>query len=164
MSRRLSDILDLAEIELAVREGFVVRRFHPTERLVNLQRSAWPECAAGVGRCATPIPAGAARRVLASAPKGSEGYMSVCNGCGHPRARHYRDVDNIVRCMVVASGRSTSGVIGEPWSQECDCTNYRSRQAARARARERKDLAERRRATREWVKELKKALREDTTK
>lgn len=57
-----------------------------------------------------------------------------CTGCGHLRSRHFRDVDGIVRCLVVERGTSSSGVIGLPWETPCDCADYRSETGDRARA------------------------------
>lgn len=59
---------------------------------------------------------------------------STCLACGHPRARHFRDVDGIIRCLVTESGVSTSGVIGLPWESLCDCTDFRSEAAELKRA------------------------------
>lgn len=66
----------------------------------------------------------------------------LCESCGHPRALHYRDVDNIARCRSVESGVSTSGVIGIPWSRGCDCEEFVSRQAEAEKDRNRRRLAE----------------------
>lgn len=48
-----------------------------------------------------------------------------CDGCGHPISRHYKDVSNIVRCVVVERGTSSRGVIGLPYEKDCLCKNGR---------------------------------------
>lgn len=52
----------------------------------------------------------------------------VCSGCGHTLSKHYEAVDGSVYCLVSWSGVSDRGIIGVPWTRECDCKNYVSAQ------------------------------------
>lgn len=58
-----------------------------------------------------------------------EKQPDLCPGCGHLMSMHFRDVRGVARCLVVASGVSTSGIIGEPWSCGCDCQEFVSQRA-----------------------------------
>lgn len=54
-------------------------------------------------------------------------YESPCSGCSHPVGQHVKSVDGKVRCFNVQTGVSTDGVLGMPWSERCDCVDYRSK-------------------------------------
>jgi hypothetical protein len=82
------------------------------------------------------------------------GDESHCAGCGHELARHYTALDGTARCLVVRSGHSSSGVIGIPWSQDCDCVNQRSESAIRVAERDAYEEA----GQREWIDEIKASL------
>jgi hypothetical protein len=55
-------------------------------------------------------------------------------------ARHFQAVDGNVYCLCSTSGTTSRGVIGIPWTQECDCVNYFSE-----RMKQRRSQAERER-------------------
>lgn len=79
-----------------------------------------------------------------------------CDGCDHTRGRHFRDVDGVVRCLVVASGVSDRGVIGIPWSAGCDCVNFISPQRTRERADKERQQEQRTKAITIWVEAARK--------
>lgn len=60
--------------------------------------------------------------------------VEVCVGCEHPIAKHFESVDGKVRCLVVEHGTSTRGVIGIPYTNDCDCVDFVSVRAAERRA------------------------------
>lgn len=59
--------------------------------------------------------------------------QDVCLACEHSMRSHFQSVTGEVVCLVSESGTSSSGVIGLPWTRRCDCVNYESDSAKRAR-------------------------------
>lgn len=47
----------------------------------------------------------------------------TCRGCNHALRDHVRNVQDEMICLHIDRGVSTSGVVGIPWSQVCDCLN-----------------------------------------
>ncbi len=64
-----------------------------------------------------------------------------CPGCDHPFAKHFVDVTGVARCLHVAHGTSSTGVMGVPWTWECDCADFRSEQTLNRREIEATDTA-----------------------
>ena len=51
--------------------------------------------------------------------------QKFCRACEHPVSRHYKDVEHVVRCLVVERGTSSRGIIGLPYEKYCPCRNRR---------------------------------------
>lgn len=74
--------------------------------------------------------------------------IEVCPHCDHPIGQHFESVDGKVRCLHSTQGASSSGVIGLPWKDDCDCVDYVSpktearRAEAKRQSEERKSIAD----------------------
>lgn len=66
----------------------------------------------------------------------------VCAGCGHPvGGLHFQDVTGAVRCLLRNERMSTSGIIGIPYTETCDCMDYQSAHAEYKRKVDEEDRA-----------------------
>lgn len=50
---------------------------------------------------------------------------TYCAACGHSRGKHYKDLDGVTRCNYQEHGTTSKGVIGLPYTVECDCVNLK---------------------------------------
>jgi hypothetical protein len=64
----------------------------------------------------------------------------ICSGCGHLIAKHFKSVDDNVRCLHV-SQVTTTGVI-MTYDVQCDCVNYVSENLIKEKAEEEKKQKE----------------------
>ena len=65
-----------------------------------------------------------------------------CLGCGHSIGQHFQSVDGKVRCLYADSGTTTSGILGIPYTTQCDCVDYRSDAAEKHKEKERRKAKE----------------------
>ena len=70
--------------------------------------------------------------------------QTVCAGCGHSLACHFRDVTGVVRCLWRRDGVTTSGVLGMQYAETCDCCDFTSKQAEAREAERKKEEEEKR--------------------
>ncbi len=82
--------------------------------------------------------------------------MNVCIGCDHGLNHHFQDVTGVVRCLVVDSGTSSSGVIGIAYSHQCDCADYQSELTNQRRGEEEAERLDRE----AWINDMKEKMQE----
>ena len=86
----------------------------------------------------------------------SETTTEVCVGCTHLIGKHFMAVDGKVRCLVTHHGFSDSGVLGIPYSGECDCVDYVSENTTRRREKIEQEQREHDAAMQRMVDEIKR--------
>lgn len=80
-----------------------------------------------------------------------------CEGCNHQIGRHYKDVNGVVRCLVIERHISSSGLSGFLSDHICDCTDYVSESTTKERQRK----AEEKRKFEEQVNKITDDIKEN---
>lgn len=89
-------------------------------------------------------------------------HIDICIACGHSLGDHVQSVDGKVRCWHVDSGISDSGILGMPWSQRCDCLDYKSEIAEWRKAEEDRQRREDEEHMNELIEAIKIKMKDQT--